>query len=50
MSFEHLGLRAELIRVVSENGYDTPTPIHAQPIPLILEGRDVMGGAQTGTG
>ena len=50
MSFEHLGLRAELIRVVSENGYDTPTPIQAQAIPLILEGRDVMGGAQTGTG
>ncbi len=50
MSFEHLGLKAELIRAVSENGYDTPTPIQAQAIPLILEGRDVMGGAQTGTG
>jgi len=50
MSFEHLGLKAELIRSVSENGYTTPTPIQAQAIPLILEGRDVMGGAQTGTG
>ncbi len=50
MSFESLGLRAELIRAVSEKGYDVPTPIQRQAIPLILEGRDIMGGAQTGTG
>tara|TARA_R110000787_G_scaffold16806_17_gene52815 strand:- start:2684 stop:4054 length:1371 start_codon:yes stop_codon:yes gene_type:complete len=50
MSFETLGLRAELLRAVSENGYSTPTPIQQQAIPLILEGRDIMGGAQTGTG
>ena len=50
MSFESLGLRAELHRAVSENGYSTPTPIQKQAIPLILEGRDIMGGAQTGTG
>ncbi|MCW9055204.1 MAG: DEAD/DEAH box helicase [Gammaproteobacteria bacterium] len=50
MSFESLGLRAELIRAVSEKGYNTPTPIQQQAIPLILEGRDIMGGAQTGTG
>ncbi|HEY5603921.1 MAG TPA: DEAD/DEAH box helicase [Gammaproteobacteria bacterium] len=50
MSFESLGLRAELVRAVSEKGYSTPTPIQRQAIPPILEGRDVMGGAQTGTG
>ena len=50
MSFESLGLRAELLRAVSEKGYSNPTPIQQQAIPLILEGRDLMGGAQTGTG
>ncbi len=50
MSFENLGLKAELIRAVSEKGYDTPTPIQTQAIPLVLEGRDLMGSAQTGTG
>jgi len=50
MSFESLGLRAELLRAVSEKGYSVPTPIQQQAIPLLLEGRDLMGGAQTGTG
>lgn len=50
MSFESLGLRAELLRAVSENAYSTPTPIQQQAIPLILDGKDLMGGAQTGTG
>ena len=50
MSFSSLGLRAELSRAVSEKGYSAPTPIQQQAIPLILEGRDIMGGAQTGTG
>jgi ATP-dependent RNA helicase RhlE len=50
MPFNNLGLRAELVRAVSEKGYDTPTPIQQQAIPLILEGRDLMGSAQTGTG
>jgi len=50
MSFESLGLRAELHRAVSDQGYSKPTPIQSQAIPLILEGRDIMGGAQTGTG
>lgn len=50
MSFESLGLMAELRRAVSKKGYDTPTPIQKQAIPVILEGRDLMGGAQTGTG
>jgi len=50
MSFESLGLRAELHRAVAEKGYSEPTPIQRQAIPIILEGRDIMGGAQTGTG
>ena len=50
MSFDSLGLMAELHRAVSEKGYDTPTPIQQQAIPVVLEGRDLMGGAQTGTG
>ncbi|MDH5435371.1 MAG: DEAD/DEAH box helicase [Gammaproteobacteria bacterium] len=50
MSFESLGLMSELVRAVSEKGYSVPTPIQKQAIPLILEGRDIMGGAQTGTG
>lgn len=50
MSFESLGLSAEILRAVSEKGYSSPTPIQSQAIPVILEGRDLMGGAQTGTG
>lgn len=50
MSFNSLGLSAELLRAVNEQGYSTPTPIQAQAIPVILEGRDIMAGAQTGTG
>ena len=50
MSFTSLGLRAELLRAVSEQGYSTPTPIQLQAIPVILEGRDLLGSAQTGTG
>ncbi|MFO1412464.1 MAG: DEAD/DEAH box helicase [Burkholderiales bacterium] len=49
-SFEELGLSPEILRAVSETGYTTPTPIQAQAIPVVLAGRDVMGGAQTGTG
>jgi ATP-dependent RNA helicase RhlE len=50
MSFESLGLSAELNRAVSKKGYSTPSPIQKQAIPVVLEGRDLMGGAQTGTG
>lgn len=50
MSFDQLGLSAEILRAVSEKGYTEPTPIQKQAIPVILEGRDVLGGAQTGTG
>jgi ATP-dependent RNA helicase RhlE len=50
MSFESLGLRAELLRAVADQGYSEPTPVQKRAIPLILEGRDVLAGAQTGTG
>ncbi len=50
MSFNTLGLSAELLRAVAEEGYRHPTPIQRQVIPAILEGRDIMAGAQTGTG
>jgi ATP-dependent RNA helicase RhlE len=49
-SFAELGLRPELLRAVEEAGYTTPTPIQVQAIPVVLAGKDVMGGAQTGTG
>jgi len=49
-SFSELGLRPELLRAVAETGYTSPTPIQSQAIPVILGGKDVMGGAQTGTG
>jgi ATP-dependent RNA helicase RhlE len=50
MSFDSLGLRAELLSAVAEQGYAQPTPIQSQAIPLVLGGRDVLGAAQTGTG
>jgi ATP-dependent RNA helicase RhlE len=50
MSFDSLGLSVELLRAVQEQGYNEPTPIQTQAIPLILEGKDLMAGAQTGTG
>ncbi len=50
MSFDSLGLRAELLRAVADQGYDQPTPIQSQAIPAILAGQDVLAGAQTGTG
>lgn len=50
MSFDSLGLSAELLRAVSEQGYSQPTPVQTQAIPVILEGRDILAGAQTGTG
>jgi len=50
MPFSSLGLEPELLRAVSDKGYDTPTPIQQQAIPAVLAGRDVLAGAQTGTG
>jgi ATP-dependent RNA helicase RhlE len=50
MSFDSLGLSTELLKAIAEQGYSDPTPIQKQAIPVVLEGRDVLAGAQTGTG
>ena len=50
MSFSHLGLAEPLVRALEAKGYTTPTPIQAQAIPTVLEGGDLLGIAQTGTG
>ena len=50
MGFDTLGLSAAVLEAVEESGYTTPTPIQAQAIPIILEGKDVIGASQTGTG
>ncbi|MEY4099240.1 MAG: hypothetical protein RL300_411, partial [Pseudomonadota bacterium] len=50
MKFEELNLAPAIIKAVLEQGYENPTPIQAQAIPVILEGHDLLGGAQTGTG
>jgi superfamily II DNA/RNA helicase len=48
--FEALGLSPEILRAIAESGYTQPTPIQAAAIPVVLQGRDVLGIAQTGTG
>jgi ATP-dependent RNA helicase RhlE len=50
MNFEELNLAPAIVKAVREQGYETPTPIQAQAIPVVLEGHDLLGGAQTGTG
>ncbi|MDP2811387.1 MAG: DEAD/DEAH box helicase [Rhodocyclaceae bacterium] len=50
MKFDELGLLPELLRAVHDAGYTEPTPIQVQAIPIVLQGLDLMGGAQTGTG
>ncbi len=50
MSFKDLGLSPELLKAIADQGYDAPTSIQEQAIPLILAGRDLMASAQTGTG
>ena len=50
MSFASLGLSDALVRAVAATGYNTPTPVQLQAIPAVLEGRDLMVAAQTGTG
>src|ERR1700732_1194860 len=50
MKFNELGLSEKVLKAVESSGYDTPTPIQEQAIPHALEGRDVLGIAQTGTG
>lgn len=49
-AFEQLALKKSLLQVLDDVGYETPSPIQARTIPLMLEGRDVLGQAQTGTG
>ncbi|EDT9188789.1 DEAD/DEAH box helicase, partial [Salmonella enterica subsp. enterica serovar Chester] len=50
MSFDSLGLNPDILRAIAEQGYREPTPIQQQAIPAVLEGRDLMASAQTGTG
>lgn len=49
-SFDELGLSGPVLRAVKRAGYDEPTPVQAQAIPIALEGRDIVGASQTGTG
>ena len=49
-AFSDLGLAAPVLRAVDEVGYEAPTAIQAEAIPTLLEGRDLIGQAQTGTG
>lgn len=50
MTFEELNLAPAIVQAVREQGYDAPTPIQAQAIPIVLQGSDLLAGAQTGTG
>jgi ATP-dependent RNA helicase RhlE len=50
MSFDQLGLSEPVLKAVTDSGYETPTQIQEQGIPLVLEGRDLIGASQTGTG
>src|SRR5690606_13149175 len=50
VTFPEFGLHPSLLQAIAETGYTSPTPIQAAAIPLVLDGRDVMGAAQTGTG
>ena len=50
MNFDDLKLAPAILKAVHEQGYETPPPIQAQAIPAVLEGHDLLAGAQTGTG
>ena len=50
MTFSDLGLSPDVLKAITETGYQSPTPIQEQAIPFVMQGRDVMGCAQTGTG
>ena len=50
MTFQDLNLTPEILKALSEEGYTQPTPIQSKAIPIVLEGRDLLGCAQTGTG
>src|SRR5690554_3917701 len=49
-TFSDFGLHPSILQAIDETGYNTPTPIQAQALPVVMDGRDVMGAAQTGTG
>ena len=48
MTFENLNLNHKILKAVKDQGYTKPTPIQAKAIPLVLQGKDVLAGAQTG--
>ena len=50
MKFDELGLDAEILKAIKRSGFEEATPIQGQTIPLVLQGKDVIGQAQTGTG
>ena len=50
MKFTDLGLNEHILRAIKDQGYDTPTPVQEKAIPIVLQGKDVLAGAQTGTG
>lgn len=50
MSFKELKISEPILKLLTEQGYETPSPIQQQAIPLLLEGKDILGSAQTGTG
>ncbi|SVD29162.1 uncharacterized protein METZ01_LOCUS382016, partial [marine metagenome] len=50
MNFDELGLMSDLLKAIDDRGYTEPTPIQNQAIPAIIQGRDLVGSAQTGTG
>ena len=50
MNFATIGLSDKIVQTVADRGYEEPTPIQLDAIPIILEGRDLVGSAQTGTG
>ena len=50
MNFKDLGLSPKILQAIEEKGYEEPTPVQEKSIPAILEGRDLVGSAQTGTG
>ena len=50
MTFENLNLIKPILEALQQEGYETPTPIQAKAIPIVLAGKDLLGCAQTGTG
>ena len=50
MTFENLNLIEPILKALQEEGYSTPTPIQEKSIPILLQGKDLLGCAQTGTG